>query len=326
MKKLIAVFSILFIASAFSAASFAADVDVSGKIYLDYSITSVPVETSENAFDISRVYLTFKSKLADNVDARVTTDMKRFSATTEADTINGYLGTYIKYAYLEMTDVIPTATLLIGQHGLPWVGFSEKVWGFRYVAKSFSDEEGKLTSADLGLGVKGKVLDKQVEYAASFVNGTGYKAEETNPDKDLEARVSVSPAQIKGLGVSVGGRIGGTPTSKRNRYMGIISYGTPLFTVAGEYLSTDDAEKLGSGAAVYGNVSILDMATLFARASQFDPDMDTNNDDHTRVILGAEKGIADGVKLALDYQRLAPNSASSKSDMAVVKANMEIKF
>src|SRR3989442_2949874 len=109
------------------------------------------------------------------------------------------------------------------------------------------DRNGYATAADFGAGIDGKWQDDQVNGQLTGVNGEGYSGGTGDNRKDVQARVSVrllktdDNSRVSGLRVTgyagVGKYTGG---GDRNRFVGLLSYRSKQFTLAGEVASTKD--------------------------------------------------------------------------------------
>ncbi|MDX8401711.1 MAG: hypothetical protein R8K47_03665, partial [Mariprofundaceae bacterium] len=65
---------------------------------------------------------------------------------------------YIKKAYLQ-GKFSPAFVLQAGVIGTPWIGYEEGLWKHRYMSKVFVDTYKFDSSADAGIGLKGKLAD-----------------------------------------------------------------------------------------------------------------------------------------------------------------------
>ena len=104
----------------------------------------------------------------------------------------------------------------------------------------------------------------------------------------------------------------------------MLSYQADKFTVAGEVLTTDDNGKTGSG---YGGFGLLkmDKFTPFVRYETFDPDTDTTDDEHTRILGGVSYRISKKVVAAIDYIS-KDYKDSAKIDASAVYFHMRVKY
>src|SRR6266705_2426646 len=85
-----------------------------------------------------------------------------------------------------------------------------------------------MTASDIGVGVDGHWNGEQVNAQFALVNGEGYSG-----------------------GTGGFGKVTGTGAD-RNRYLGLFSYRTQQFTVAGEFVSVKNAAITGSIISAFG--------------------------------------------------------------------------
>jgi hypothetical protein len=269
-----------------------------------YDLTETPSEEYQsgdprpNAFDIDRVYLNFKTKIDDTFSVRITSDVGR--------TNDKKLELFLKYAYLQVkaSDEIK---LRFGSAGTPQVGFSDKFWGQRWLAKSFADQEKILSSADLGIFALGSHADGLFSWSTAIINGEGYGSPESDTDKAAQVRLTVDPlnGDIK-LPVSIfASRDVFThedidPTTTMVASVGLAH---EYVNVWGEYV-TDTAGELG-GAGVSTNVivKVPDMFNVVARYDMWDPDTDTETDAHATTRVGITKDFAKKISAGLMYEQ-----------------------
>ncbi len=170
--------------------------------------------TSDNAqngtqTELKRFYLIVDHKFNDVFSADVTTDFRYNSNGTTKDTL-----VYLKKAYVQ-AKLSPAFFVRIGEADLPWVPFVESVYGYRFVENTLIDRTKFGTSADWGVHIGGTFGNGIVSYAASAINGAGYKTLTRQSDTiDLEGRVSVNP--IKSITLAVGGYTGKRSLSAAN--------------------------------------------------------------------------------------------------------------
>ncbi|MHC4506564.1 MAG: hypothetical protein ACYTFI_24985, partial [Planctomycetota bacterium] len=187
-----------------------AQVDVSGLIFFDYEAQRGADDENENAFEVRRCYVNFKSDLGDDWYARATADVTRDKAKTvevidpatglpvvpaEEVTVGATSGILVrlKYAYLQKKEIFEGSNLTIGLGSTPWIGYVDKLFGHRFATKSMTDQAKIQSSADLGLALDGKYAGGILAYKAGIYNGEGYSKPEDDIDKVFQARVTVKP-------------------------------------------------------------------------------------------------------------------------------------
>jgi hypothetical protein len=156
-----------------------ADLRISGLAYLHYDYTVWDTDRKnddENAFKVTRAYLTVRKYFNNNPD-----DYFRLTADIYLDT-NGSRDFRLKYAYLNWK-INPEMQTEIGLVHRPWLDWEEHHgWLHRDVTNTFIEEKTGahlVTSADYGIALKGKV--KNVGYLVGIYNGEGYHS--TDDDK-----------------------------------------------------------------------------------------------------------------------------------------------
>lgn len=300
--------------------------EVSGKSYIEYKY-DLTEDSKVNEFGVTRVYLNYKKAVTDKIKFRATTDIK---AGDYAGKDNFYM-VFIKYLHVTFEDIYPAANLRVGQINRPWVGFEEKIWEHRWVSKVFADLEGRLSSTGRGVMLMGKIPDGYGEYLVSYINGAGYHTEESGEyNKDISVRVTLQPIKDKGLKLSSLYYAGlyddtGLSDATKNRIVGLVSYQADKFTVAGQYLTSDDKGKKGAGYGGFVICKHIDKISPFIRYETFDPDTDKDDDEHTRIIGGVSYKLAEKVVVALNYQGKDYKS-KAKTDSSAVYLNMRVKY
>jgi len=388
VKRLVLAISILAAASLFFAGPAFSDVEVKpeGKVFAHYyyNISGYPdwyekaAENDYNGFELSRVYFGAKVNLAEHWSMRVLSDIARESSY-EIEAIDededgetddyelsenkktGKFGVYIKYAYL---DYAPHESFAVrgGLHQTPWVGFVDKYWGYRFVAKSLTDKNKLDTSADLGLSLHGKLPGGFGGYQAGVFNGEGYKHPEENEGKAGHLRVNLTPLSmvdaLKGLTLAGAVRyekIDPDIEHTGNLYTALVHYKYEInddmdvgvgFEFAGAtetpIRNAEDEEIVESmGYSIFGRFSFPYGLALFGRYDFFDPDTENDEDadigwqdEESFMVAGISYKPTKKVTLALDYQVTGyteeiqddEGEDTTKPGDAFIYVNSEFKF
>src|SRR5436853_1031700 len=186
------------------------------------------------------------------------------------------------------------------------------------------DRNGYATAADFGAGIDGKWKDDLVNGQLTVVNGEGYSGGPGDKRKDAQARLSVRVAttddnsRVGGLRLTgyagVGKHTGG---GDRNRFVGMLSYRSKQFTLAGEFAATKDTispvpitgtstnptGRVISGFGVY-HVPNSGVA-LIARVDVVDPNTSVSGDRQTRVIGGISYQVTPNLRVLADIDNLS---------------------
>ncbi len=251
-----------------------------------------------NEFDIDRVYLDFKTKIDDTFSTRITSDVGR--------TNDKKLELFLKYAYLQVK-ASDDIKIRLGSAGTPMVGFSDKFWGQRWLAKSFTDQEKVLSSADLGVHALGKHADGLFGWSTAIINGAGYGNPEDDTAKAAQLRLTVDPlhGDLK-LPISVFAsqdlyaQNNADPTTT---VVASVGFSQEYANVWAEYVM-DTAGDLG-GAGMSTNVvgRIPELFNVVVRYDQWDPDTDTDDDAHTTLRAGLTKDFKKKISAGLIFEQ-----------------------
>jgi hypothetical protein len=355
---------------------------VGGVIYLrnmtDLSDNTAANSAEKKGYDevgIDRVYLNFTQSITPKVKMRVTTDIYQKAGTivTARDSGGTKVPSYyngwdvrLKYAYVDLGNLLPQTTFRLGMLQSPWIDYVENLWKYRVVSKVLMDVEGQFSSADLGGGILYKLPKGYGEFYGAAVNGTGYENPENNKLKDYVGRLALNliPKWGGNRSLQVAGYYYNgytnpspnyTPALYRTRAGGFAYFAYDYFSIGAEYDKTHDDKLTGSsisytnsgGFSVFGEVKppqgtkfIEDLA-LFGRYDKWDPN--TNVGDtilgtapnrsvsaHTRMIGGISYQVAKNVRFMVDGQRMTYNSGGFNGVANVnedrLYENFEVKF
>lgn len=181
----------------------AAPVDFSGVIYPQFRYATDDATKNANGgraanrFDIERVYLTFRMPAGDDGSVRVTTDVFNNSGSC-AGCYQGW-SVRLKYAYFQynfLHDINGqrgfNATARFGMLHTALIDHEEGFWP-RWISQVAVERNGFFSSSDVGVAGILTLPKQWGEVYATVANGGGYGATETDPYKDVSARVSLTP-------------------------------------------------------------------------------------------------------------------------------------
>lgn len=300
----------------------APQVNVAGVIYTQYRYTDEPIAAKSN-FEMQRAYVNVLGRFANGITTRLTTDINPTPA--------GNQFVRLKYAFAAWTPTNSSLTYKLGMIQTPYVDFEETLWDYRMqgpIAVDLGAAVG-LTSADVGFGVDGRWNNEQVNAQFAIVNGEGYSGGTGDFRKDVEARVSYriqatnDASRVGGLRLTGYAGIGkATGGADRNRYLGLLSYKTQQYTLAGEYASLKNAAVTGSLISVFGvyRLSPPSKLAVIARVDIFDPDNNVANDGNTRIIGGASYQLSPNVRLLADIDRVKPQGGGAAANRFLLQA------
>jgi len=251
--------------------SWADNTSISGRMYWDVSHiehknNSIKQADTGTGFDIKRFYVGIDHKFNDTYSGNITTDVT-YNSGQQIDV-------YVKKAYLQ-AKYSDALTVRVGSADLPWIPFAEDVYGMRYIENTLADRTKYGTSADWGVHVLGKV--GMVNYAASVINGNGYKNPTRSKSVDVEGRVSTT---VEGLTLGLGGYSGklgkdvqGAVTHHiATRWDAIAGYKIENLKFGAEYFSTKNWNSVTSvnsdsadGWSVFSSYAFTPQVTAFGR-------------------------------------------------------------
>ena len=287
---------------------------VSGRMYYDLSNISdkrsaVDQSSSGYGFDIKRFYVGIDHKFSDMFSGNITTDFTYDSAV-------GATQVYIKKAYLD-AKINKALDLRFGSTDLPWVPFVEGIYGYRYVENVLIDRTKFGTSADWGIHAKGKLGIGNLEYAASIVNGAGYKHPGVHSNTvDFEGRISDTWNNfIVAFGGYVGklgkDTVGNITPHTANRFDALGAYKTSRVTLGIEYMYADNWTQITSatkdkaeGFSAFASYKFNPEWAIFGRYDHMEPHQTTMpklKDDYFNV--GVAYSPTKIVDFSLVYKR-----------------------
>ncbi len=292
-------------------------VTVGGVVYSQFLYQLKDTANHVNNFSVSRAYVNVVGRFSGGVYTRVTGDLLP-SATTNQQL-------RLKYAYVAYTPTKSVVTYKFGLLHTPWLDWEEALWDYRMQGTMALDRNGFLTAADFGVGIDGAWQQDRVNGQITLVNGEGYSGGTGDQRKDVQARVSVrvmnTDDNTRVGGLRLTGYAGiGKPTGggTRNRFIGMASYRSKMFTLAGELASMEDTntavtlaqhtERMVSAFGVY-RVPNSKVAVI-ARVDLYDPNTSVTGDHQTRIIAGLSYQLTPNLRLLGDWDNLTYQGGS----------------
>ncbi len=265
-------------------------------------------EPNANSFEVWRFYFGPKVQVTPWLMVRLTADVGPEKSVTSSAAEDGHshkvsasarYELFLKYAYAQIR-FAPGLHLQAGMIGNPYHGFTDKLWGGRYVAKNLGDEEKLWNSADLGVNLYYVLPGDYGELGVGFVNGAGYKnATDTDANKEVWIHAALSP--FAGLG----------DLATRFKLAMLLQYDIPVVSDATQHLLASalvgyrgtwvqagyqlimdiddmggDADTMGLGHAAYLRLNSPWKVGLLGRAAIWDADLATKDVQTRYEILG----------------------------------------
>lgn len=292
-------------------------------IFADFNSAFNDGETSKS-FNITRAYLGYEYNFSEQIYAKVVLDVG-----------DPKIGAFDRVAYLKNAYVQYSTGNLKAYFGListTQFKTSEKIWGYRYIEKSFQDAYKFNSSADYGLNLVYEFSDF-ISADFSIINGEGYKVLENddylrpglgitvNPVKDITARVFVD---------NMGDEV------KQQSLATFLAYTGDKLTVGAEYnyqknMGMEDGHDI-FGTSIYASFKPSDQMKIFGRFDDLGSETLEGEDDPWQLskdgqlfMAGLEFSPVKGVKVAPNY-RLWNAADAAVENTSYLYLNVELKF
>jgi hypothetical protein len=315
----------------------APSVTVGGVGYVQYGYqlkqdsTLIPNTSHQNNFDVTRAYVNVIGKFSHGIYTRLTLDIAARSAPgTQPNSATSQLAYRLKYGYVAWTPENSKITMKLGEIHTPWLDWEEALWDYRMQGTMAIERGGYLSSSDFGAGLDGTWSYDGVNAQIGLFNGENYSGAPGDQRKDLMGRVSVRvmksdlPGRVGGLRLTGYGQYGKPTTGgKRERYLGMVSYKSKMWTLAAEFASTKDSttggtingnpvaavtDRTGRVISAFGVVNVPNSKVAFiARVDITDPNTGSaaTNDRLTRVIGGVSYKVGDNLRVLADIDNVS---------------------
>ena len=295
----------------------APQVTVSGVVYGQflYQLKDSLGSGDQNQFSIQRAYVNVLGRFAGGVQTRVTVDIQPTGIPAQNQIVR------LKYAFAAWTPTGSALTYKLGLLHTPLLDWEEALWDYRMQGSMALDRNKYATAADFGAGIDGKWQDDVVNGQLTVVNGEGYSGGTGDKRKDVQARVSVRVAKtddnsrVGGLRVTGYAGLGKyTGGGDRNRFLGMLSYRSKQFTLAGEFASTKDTlspvnnspNATGRIISGFGVLHVPNSSVaLIARVDVVDPNTSVSGDRLTRLIGGLSYQVSPNLRVLADVDNVS---------------------
>jgi len=304
--------SSLFIANAQETSEFKPSGKIDGKIYSNYS-TTVSGSPEKSGFAVERAYLGYTYNLSSEFSSRVLLDIG-------SDADNG------RDAFFKNAVVYYTKNNLKIGFGLQDTynfKMQEKVWGKRYIDKSFQDVYNFAYSADLGATAQYTAGD--ISFDLGLYNGEGYK--KTTNNNELRGSLGVTASLLDNKLLLRASDDYMEDTVATNSIALFAGYMDDNFSIGGEYnmqtifAKTADLDK--SGLSLYAAANVSKKGSLFGRFDLLQVDNSVTKVDAKMIIFGYEHKLLKNLSASANYRHYM---ADGSDDIGRLFFNMEIKF
>lgn len=335
MKKQLLIFSILLISFASISQNtnedFKPNGDVQFKVFWNYHADFSNNATKTSAFELTRSYLGYKYAFSKDISAKITFDVGSNSGGSDYTA-------FLKVAQLDWK-VANGVKLSMGLIGMKQFNDQEDFWGYRYMFKSFMDENSFGSSADLGVNAE-FTISKNLKANVLIANGEGYKKLQ-DEDGYQKFGGSLVFTPIEGLTTKIYADSQNSATSKALTTVALFAgYEMEKWRLGAEFNTLQNGKKYSSpiddynldGLSFYSTYVINKKVEIFGRFDQLSSNTLTgdtaawnNAKDGNQIIAGIQFAPLKGLKFALNYQGFSFDN-SALDNQSLVFLNAEFKL
>jgi hypothetical protein len=305
--------------------------DIFSTIFWNYNTDLSSESSKKNSFEVKRVYLGYKFKIDDKISAKVTFDIGKNSAGSDYTA-------FLKTAQIDWS-LKDNFKLSFGMIGNKQFKYQESIWGYRYLYKTFQDENKFGSSADLGVNGEIKV-SKNLKMNLFMLNGEGYK---NIQDDDGYMKIGGNLIYEISNGLSLKLYYDSEPGNDEFNVTNVgyfIGYDKNKTRVGLEYNKINNAKSYNSpsldnnlsGFSGYISQNFSENSSVFFRYDSLESNIVSGSSepwnsgkDGKLMILGYEHVVTKGFKLNLNYRNYNYND-NSINNKSMVFINAEIKI
>ena len=335
MKKQLLILGILIISISSFAQSSNEDFKPNGKAHFDvfwnYHADLSEGATKKSAFELTRSYLGYDYNFSENISAKVTFDVGN------NDEGSAYTA-YLKTAQLDWK-VSSGVKLSMGLIGMKQFKDQESFWGYRYIFKSFQDQNGFGSSADLGVNAEFK-LSKNLKANFVVFNGEGYKnIQDADGNHKIGGSLIYTP--IKGLITKIYADSQPSTDSDAITTLSFFAgYDASDWRLGAEYNKLSNGKKYSSpaqdhnldGLSFYSTYVISEKVEIFGRFDQLSSNTLAGESeawnmakDGNQIIAGIQVAPVKGLKFSLNYQNYSfEDSAINNKSLVYLNAQFKL--
>lgn len=312
------------------------------QILFNYTEDQTQNAAKKSAFNIDRSYFGYKYDLSSTITTKIVLD----AGTTGANAIatGSAYTVFVKNAQLEW-QIDPRVRLKMGMQSLQQFQDQEDFWGYRYMFKSFNDQNAFGAAADLGINAEIKI-SKTLRVNIIAMNGEGYKnLQDSKGNQKIGGNIIFTP--IKGLITKVYYDKQPVTGAKPITSLALFAaYQATDWRLAAEYNQLKNAQNFlvqvdGSnrnGMSFYGTYAINKKIEFLARYDQLRSNFlviapatstlasNITTKDGGQVIGGIQYNPIKGLKLAFNYQGYNYNTAGTSPNSSKYLMSAEFRL
>jgi predicted porin len=328
-----------FTAAAQEKADFTPSGQANGKVFFNYHYDMSNGTEKESSFEIQRAYFGYDYSIAKGWKASITLDVDKNDGGSDYTV-------FLKKAQLEWK-ASSAVKVSLGMIGTIQFSDQESFWGYRYIMKSFNDQYGFGSSADLGIKANFKLSDS-FSANAFVINGEGYKKVQDDDgkqkvgasliyeNKGLIAKVYADANTTKVVGD--GGSEEDVTVTALATFVGYKF--SDKFRLAAEYNQLINGTKYSSASdnhdlegmsiystytfdkkwEVFGRYDYLTSNTLAGETEKWNV-----SKNGSAITAGVQYAPVKGVKMAFNYQGFDFKKSTTDTN-SLLYVNLEFKF
>jgi hypothetical protein len=299
------------------------------RIYSNFH-TGLTAEDNQAVFEIDRAYLGYTHTMSPEFSASILLDIGSPEDESVYAIVKRYA--YFKNAYVRYAK--NSLDIRFGIVGMNHFSLQEKIWGFRYIEKSFADRYKFGKSADLGIIAKYSI-NNTIDVDAAIVNGEGYSQLQTDNFFEYTAGITLNlPEKFTWRFFT---NFGPSDDKAKIVYAAFLAYKpNEKFSIAAEYNFLQNYKYLEnhnqSGYSFFSSYQLKNKWKIFGRYDILESNIlkDTNTPwnlakDGTSIIAGIEKQLHQNLKISLNYRDWYPTAANIDNE-AYLFFNVEFKL
>lgn len=301
------------------------------KVFWNYNTDLSKNATKNSAFELNRAYLGYQYAYTKDISAKVVLDV--------ANNTGGSAYTFLLKAAQLDWKVAKSVKLNMGLIGMKQFNDQEEFWGYRYLFKSFQDENSFGSSADLGINAEFE-LSKTLKANFIVFNGEGYKnIQDINGNQKVGGSLIFTPA--RSLTTKIYFDSQPTTGSKAITSLALFAgYKVDDWKLGAEYNKLNNGKKYSSpsvdnqlnGISIYATYIINKKVEIFGRFDQLSSNTLAGqitawnySKDGSQIITGFQYAPTKGVKFALNYQGFSfDNSALNNQTKLFLNAEFKL--
>ena len=276
------------------------------------------------SFGITRAYLGYEYNFSKEWYAKVILDV--------GDPKVGafQLAAYLKNAYINYRR--GNFKAYFGMISTTQFKVSEKIWGYRYIMKSFQDAYKFNSSADIGFNIDYKIADF-ISVDFSVINGEGYKVIQS--DEYVRPGIGTTIKPVKNITARVFVDYMGDEI-KQQSLATFLAYTGKKIVVAGEYNYQKNYDMVDGqnfyGTSFFATYKASDIIKIFGRFDDLNSVTIEGESkpwhvgkDGELLMAGIEFNPIKGIKLTPNFRLWNPED-ESKPNSTFIYLNCEFKF